>query len=302
MAGTWMVYGGVIVLFFRPYLDIVLPVAADEYAGLAQLPPWRFLLLEFLRLPLLAFLAGAVAAWRWRDRLGIALALAALGGLAGAMAQGRGWSYHLVPMEMFSGLLALAMLARWLDTKPASTTRWGLAFSMSWLLLVLAIGDAPQRQLRYPGSEIDRTAALLREAGPGSRILMLSPDVGPLYPAINYAGVLPTLRTMTIWPLQGAYAACPPGGRRLHAPADMAAGEAWFFRATVEDFVRNPPGYVLLDDRTYIPPCPGEFDPIAYFAQSPLFARVWADYRLHATQGRFRLYARNTLQKPGNPE
>lgn len=294
MGAIWVAYGLVIALFFRPYLDSVLPIAADEYAGLAHLAPWRFLLLDFLRLPLLALAGGMVAAWRWRDRFGMVLALVALGGLAGAMAQGRGWSYHLLPMEMFSGLLALAMLARRLDAGPAAAARWGLALGIPWLLLVLAIGDAPRRQLRYPGSEIDRTATLLQEAGPGARILMLSPDVAPLYPAINYARVRPTLRTMTIWPLQGAYAACPAVGRRMRAPAEMTGGEAWFFRATVDDFVRGPPDFVLLDDRTYIPPCPDAFDPIAYFTQSPLFARVWADYRLRATQGRFRLYARKT--------
>ena len=123
------------------------------------------------------------------------------------------------------------------------------------------------------------TALLEREAA-DERVLVLSPGIYPIYPALNYAGVRSTLRTMDMWLLQGAYHVVPAG--RPPLPRGMGDGAAGILRLSHRGggFCRTPPAAVLVDIDPGIPWCGSQFDFIAYFKRHPLFAEVWSHYQL----------------------
>ena len=95
-------------------------------AGLGLLPgPRRFRLVAgdpdgtpgtalMLLLPL-----AVVAARGSFGALPKVLAVAALGATVSAVVQHKGWSYHVVPVRIFAGLLAVVIGARWLDAVAA---------------------------------------------------------------------------------------------------------------------------------------------------------------------------------------
>jgi hypothetical protein len=164
------------------------------------------------------------------------------------------------------------------------------------VLLIFAArgGEAPWRQIWRPvvGTEYRLTEWLTREAY-GQRILVLSPDMFPVYPALNYARSSSTLRTLTMWLLQGAYATCPENGGRYRETWDMSRTEFFVFRTTAEDFASRPPSAVLLSRYTAIADCAGQaFDFIEYFARHPLFAATFARYREAGSLGLYRLFVR----------
>ena len=67
-----------------------------------------------LLLPLL-FLA-----WRRRTELPTILALAASAALAAAIVQHKGWSYHILPVQMFACALGGVLAAQWFDARHAT--------------------------------------------------------------------------------------------------------------------------------------------------------------------------------------
>jgi hypothetical protein len=157
-------------------------------------------------------------------------------------------------------------------------------------LFVISNGEAPWKELAYPHDEVAGLTALLEREVAGERVLVLSPGVYPIFPALNYAGVQSTLRTMDMWMLQGAYHACLPDGRRYREVWEMRRPEFFLYRTVAEDFARAPPAAVLVDTDPGIPWCGSQFDFIAYFKRHPLFAEVWSHYQLTAEWGRYRLY------------
>jgi len=83
-------------------------------------------------------------------------------------------------------------------------------------------GLAPWRELAYPHGEVASLETLLQRVS-GQRVLALSPDVYPIYPALNYLDEASTLPAMSTWVLQASYATCLPGGRHYRDVAEMQA-------------------------------------------------------------------------------
>ena len=225
------------------------------------------------------------------------LGLAALGAVASALAQHKGWSYHIVPIELFACGLAAVLVARWLDRLQATTFSpgpWRIAGVLGGLLALYAIsnGEAPWKEFGYRDSDVAMLTAQLREHAAGERVLVLSPAIYPVFPALNYAGVKSTLRTMNMWLLQGAYGDCLPDGRRYREVWEMPRPEFFVYRTVAEDFARAPPAAIVVDTEPGIPWCGKEFDFVEYFSRHPLFAEVWSQYRLTASWDHFRIYTR----------
>ncbi|MCS6930838.1 MAG: hypothetical protein NZM27_01345, partial [Acetobacteraceae bacterium] len=155
-------------------------------------------------------------------------------------------------------------------------------------------GEAPWAQIWRPAiGEDARLAEWLTREAYGQRILVLSPDIFPVYPALNYARATSTLRTMTMWLLQGSYHACPEAGARFRETWEMGRTEFFVFRTTAEDFAARPPSAVLVSRRTAIPDCGGRpFDYLDYFGRHPLFAATFARYREAGELGIYRLFLR----------
>lgn len=305
MALLWLAYVASLPFLFPDYLGTVVPLVWEYYLAqgpvslldVALLP--RMAIAEALLLPLL------VVAARGQAPLPRMLALAGLGSLVSAIAQHKGWTYHVLPVAMFALTLAGVLAATWFDRTGAVSTLRGGQRAAGVLAGIMALFmasnfEAPWSQLTYPGSDPDVLTRLLQDNAEGGRVLVLSPGISPIFPALNYAHARLTLRTMNMWLLEGAYRDCPlgaereepGGGRHYRDPWEMNRPEFFVYRAVAEDFARNPPAAVIVDRETGIPRCGGPFDFIAYFSRHPLFAEMWSHYQLAAEFGRYRLYTR----------
>ncbi len=290
LAALWGAYLVLIIWGFPAYLGQVLPLVWDYYVGLGGASFWQVVLTEQLFTALLMTFCLCLFVWRigpltlgWLPRI---LAAAALGGLAAALVQHKGWSYHVVPVWMFGGLLCGLALARGVDALLPRATALRLApvlaagAGVALTLLVMRGGEAPWREFNYRNSPAGRLSAWLEAEAPAGRLLVLSPDIYPAYPALNYVRNQPVLRFMSTWLLQAVYQSCPAGGRRYREPAGMNAAEHYVFDAVAEDFASTRPEAVLVARDAYIPWCAGQpFDMIAYFTHHPRFAETWRHYR-----------------------
>jgi hypothetical protein len=301
MAAVWAAYLLSLPLLFPDYLNVVVPLVLGYYLDTGEETVWLVLLVRRMLtiLLLLAPLAG-IALWpglrvgRGLPRL---LCLAALGALASAMAQHKGWSYHIVPIELFTCGLGGVLAARWLDGLGAARSRAGairIAAGLGGLfaLYAIAVGEAPWKELGYDTSSAVELTALLQQDAEGERVLVFSPGIAPIFPALNYAHARLTLRTMNLWLLDGAYRTCLPNGKRYREVWEMGRPEFFLYHTVAEDFARNPPAAVVVDHLSGIPGCAEPFDVITYFSRHPLFAEVWSHYRLSGRAGGFSIYTR----------
>jgi hypothetical protein len=304
MAAVWAAYIVSLPLLFPDYLNVVVPLVWDYYLANGDN---TFLLVLLVRrmLTVLCALAplAAIALWpgsRVGQGLPRLLALAALGAVASAVAQHKGWSYHIVPIEFFTCALGCVLAARWLDGLNAARGRAGAvriaaALGALFALYSITVGEAPWNELGFADSDAGRLTALLQQVAEGDRVLELSPGIAPVYPALNYAHAKSTLRVMDMWLLDGGYRTCLPDGGRYRDPSEMGRPEFFIFRTVAEDFARNPPAAVVVDPLSGIPGCAepaGAFDLITYFSRHPLFAEAWSHYTLAGKAGGFRVFVR----------
>jgi len=299
MAALWLAYLAAIPLLFPAYFDFVLPLVMGFYLGTGGFGALDVLLGEKIGAALLLLLVLApFAVRRAAGARAQALLAVGLGGLLSAWVQHKGWSYHVVPMTMAGALLAGLLAARWLDAAlppgRAATAAPALALAAALAVAMLGIrGESPWRQIWYDELREGQLAAVLRREVAGERLLVLSPDIYPVYPALNYARARSTLRFMNLWLLVGAYPDCPEGAPRYRDTWEMSRPEFLVYRTVAEDFARAPPAGVLVAKASGIPRCGAEeFDPIAYFARHPAFAATWQRYTRTVHMDTYLLYLR----------
>jgi hypothetical protein len=299
MAAVWALYLAAIPLLFPKYFDFVVPLVIGFYLGNGGLGLFDVLLTE--RLGAAGLLLAALAAFALRRGAGApaqTLLAVGIGGFLSAWVQHKGWSYHVVPIAMASGLVGGLLGARWLDrAMPAGRAldaAPGLAVVAAFALGLLHVRDeSPWRQIWYFQLRDGVLANELRREVAGERLLVLSPDIYPVYPALNYARARSTLRTMNLWLLIGAYPDCPEGAARYRETWEMSRPEFLVYRTVAEDFARAPPAGVLVAKNPGIPRCGAEeFDPIAYFSRHPAFAETWRRYTRIVHMDTYLLYLR----------
>src|SRR6185312_9585591 len=284
------------------YFSVVLPLTWDFYVDLGELSVWRALIEPRMGTALCLLAPLLWLAFRHPVPLcqpggGLprVLALAAVGAAAAALVERKGWSYHILPITLFACALGCVLAARWVDRLHASVAaanqhRVAAALASVFVLYTVSNGEAPWKELRYPGDEVATLTTLLRANAQGQGVLVLSPAVYPIYPALNYANAHQTLRTMDMWLLRGSYQQCLPDGQRYRQTWQMGAAEFFVYRTVADDFARSPPAAVVVDSDPGMPWCGQPFDFIAYFSRHPLFAEVWSHYRPAGQEGRFRVY------------
>jgi hypothetical protein len=298
MAALWLTYLASLPLLFPDYLGTVVPLVLAYYLDNGGQTPWGLLTLPRLGTAVAFLLPLVILAFRQRGALPRVVALAGLGAVASALAQHKGWSYHIMPIELFACTLATLLAARWLDGLRAGAegraVRVAAGLAALFALYLVSEGEAPWNQLTWHNSDAYALTRMLREQAAGERVLVLSPAIAPIYPALNYAQSRMTLRTMNIWLLEGAYLQCPDGGKRYREVWEMGRPEFFLYRTVAEDFSRAPPAAVVIDSLTAIPECGGSaFNLIDYFSRHPLFAEVWSHYAEVGRQGRYTVYARH---------
>lgn len=282
--------------FFPAYSGVVLPLALSDYrafggmSGLDVLVQRQFatpLVLLLACLPLL--LAG--------DALITTVGLAALGAVGGAVLQAKGWGYHYLPAEMLIAILVGLVVARWVGRIAAEPARAAVGVALGALVLgnAYALGTraGPWEQLGHAGSQGAVLGSEIAAIARGQPVLVLSPAVGPIYPALLAAGAWQAMRFMTLWPLNVFYPDCGAGLGRYHDPEAMRPHERLVFEAVGADLARLHPPAIVVDRFTDMPFCGGkQFDYLEYFLREPVFAETFADYRLTRDDGRFRIFTR----------
>jgi hypothetical protein len=199
-------------------------------------------------------------------------------------------------MELFGCVLAGTVASRWLDIRGYYRQySQSIAFGLSTLIIlfVISCGEAPWRELGYENA-YDETElrALLIQSAPDARVLVLSPGVWPIYPALNYAHSHQTLNAINLWVLQGVYRECLSDGRRYRDIGEMNWAERNLLETIAEDFAADPPKLVVIDRIPGIPWCGREFDLLEYFKRHPLFADTWSRYAFVGATSRLDLYKR----------
>lgn len=299
LAGVWLAYLTSLPLLFPDYLGQVMPLVWDYYLDLGGFAWWQVILTERLGTALMLLVPLAcVAVWPGWGALPKVIAVAALGATVSAVVQHKGWSYHALPVRLLAGLLAVVLAARWLDralpAPRAIRSAPALAVAAAWGLGIhgFAGAEAPWREITWSWSRGGEVSALLKREAYGERLLVLSPDIFPVFPALNYARAQSTLRTMNLWLLQGVYQDCPADGARYRESWAMSRTEFFVYRTVAEDFSRAPPAAILVSTRPGMPACGQPFDLLDYFARHPLFAETLRRYRPAAEIEGYRLLRR----------
>ena len=299
MGAIWLAYLASIPVFFPDYFAYVVPLVWEVYADIHGAGPLSVLVTDLMgSAAVLMLLVLPLALRRAAGPFAQALAIAAAGAFLSAWVQHKGWTYHVLPITILALAAAAAALSRWADgALPPARARAAApvlavvaAFGMGGY--AMRGGETPWRQLWFHAEQTGRLTEWLRREAFGGTILVLSPEILPVYPSVTYAQARPTLRTMSIWPLQGAYRTCPPGPSPYRQPAEMSPAEAMIWRRTAEDFDRAPPRAVLVPTFAHIRACGDRFDLIAYFSRHPLFARNWTRYRPAGEMDGYRLFIR----------
>lgn len=198
------VLGVLAVVFFAPEYLSVVRAYGPLYAEFARVPVRDLLFRDIY--PLSGWIALLVVgtAMRWtRNAVPLRLLMwCILASLVGAVVQGKGFSYHYLPVLGFS-VMALLLLAFSLPAEEHSPWPLRVAGSLG-LLIVLALPLATLLH-RVSGErdtlELDRAllSARLGGSGPGTSVAMLSVRLGDAYPLILERGWHQALAFPSLW-------------------------------------------------------------------------------------------------------
>jgi len=301
LAAILVVYAIFIVFVTPSYLTVVVPLAMESYLGLGDRGFWGVLLDSQLTPSALLLVPLAVASLYMRRPLARIVAAAAIAATVIALAQGKGWPYHVLPAESFVLLLAAVLLSELLDSQVAAVhERRSLSLMVFLVALMLGVYYVSAltrptfwRQARFTDSPAGQLLQRFGKPASEGAVLILSPGIYPHFPLINYARTKMATRFMSMWPIQGAYPKCLPDGRMFRNPSEMSFAESYAYNAVAEDFNRNRPKLVIVDKEPGIIMCGGkEFDYLAYFRRNPLFEANWQRYRLLTEYDRYWVYIR----------
>ena len=304
MAVLWCGYLASLPLAFPEYLANVVPLALAYYLDIGSQTTWDLLAQPRLGTAVILFMPLVVLVLLQTAALPRVLALAGLAAIGAVLAQHKGWSYHILPIELFDCTLASVLAARWLDRLHVGATPAVAVGCAAWLaslfgLYLVAQGEAPWNQLGWRRADAYALTNILRQEAGGGRVLALSPGIAPVFPALNYANVRMTLRAMNIWLLEGLYRDCPAGNSRYRDFGDMSGAEVSFYVGVIADFTDAPPDAVVIDNFSAIPVCDGiSFNLLDYFNRDPSFAATWASYVEVGRHGRFAVFARRPRSPP----
>ena len=291
LAATCMLYAGSVALFTPDYLTRIVPYALEVYNEAYRNPLWVNLFRgETVLLPLACMAQLTIRRSQPIPALGDVFLIAASVFFLAYVVQMKGWDYHLYPATtcltlgfvaiFLNGLLSLSASGR---SGPGPV----LVFAALIAALVPVAGDSLRGGYRNGFME-DMMPHVERHAAGGS-IAILTTNVWPGFPMVNYAGVGWSSRFPTLWLL--------PGTLRKQAEAvddeRLMEIERYTREAVLADFSLQPPDLVVVDNRenkSYFGDLP--FDYIDYFTEDPRFATIWANYEWVVNEGDYRLYRR----------
>lgn len=320
MLGVMTAYVAAAWIFTPEYFTSVLPLVFDSYEEVGGTKPLDVLFGPLLAPFILMMVPLTIAAFLLRlSPLARMAGLAAIGGALSGVAQAKGWSYHLLPAQVMTLLLAMLVICQGIDrllgervaadrAAMPSLSLAPLRLTVGALMLMLFCLAGATRmtfydQINFDNSQAGKLLKLVKKYAEGQPVLIISPGIYPHFPVLNYANARLAMRFQTIWPLQGAYASCRPNEARYHDPDKMPAMEKLLRRAVSEDFVKYRPALVIMDKNPGIRWCGGrEFDLTEYFLGIPAFAEEWKNYDMVYQFDRYVLFKRKAPGAIAPPE
>jgi hypothetical protein len=291
---------------FWEFGTIVMPLAVESYAPIGD-KSWRQVLFSDVLGPTLIALLifGALSTFLTRTLAARALVAFGIGAAISAVAQAKGWPYHVLPCLSATVLLAALTVSQTVDRYlPISKSAHRLpvvVISATFLVLLYfqaALYTPPfYKQRQYENSTPDLLKHIVEQNAPKRRVMVLSPGIYPIWPMINYVPAELTMRYLTMWVLQGVYATCDDFPALYNAPEVMSDTEKMIFDSVSEDFARGKPDLLIADQIAGVPRCQGKlFDYVEYFQQNPVFTEAFQNYEFLMDFDRYKIYRK---KKPG---
>ena len=160
-----------------------------------------------------------------------------IGAAISAIAQAKGWPYHVLPALSAVILLAALTVSQTVDRYlPISRSGHHLPVAViSATLMVLLYFQAAlytppfYKQRQFEDSIGGRLQHIIEQNAPHRTLLALSPGIYPLWPLINYVGGRMSMRFLSMWVLQGVYATCDDFPALYNPPDTMGDFEKFVF-------------------------------------------------------------------------
>jgi len=292
---------------FSDYGRFVMPLAIEAYAPIGE-EGWRGVLTSNVLGPTLIALLifGAIAVVFTKTISARVLVMFGIGAAASAIAQAKGWPYHVLPALSVAILLAALTVSQTVDRYlPISRSGHHLPVAViSATLMVLLYFQAAlytppfYKQRQFEESIGGRLQHIIAQNAPHRTILALSPGIYPWWPLINYIDGRMAMRFLSLWVLQGVYATCEDFPALYNPPDTMGDSEKFVFDSVSEDFAREQPDLLIVDRVPGIPRCQGkEFDYLEYFMQNQVFADAFEGYEHLMDFDRYRIYRHKKKKK-----
>jgi hypothetical protein len=287
---------------FADFGHVIMPLAVEAYAPIGD-SGWRGVLGSNVLAPTLVALLifGIIAIVFTKTISARVLVVFGIGAALSAIAQAKGWPYHVLPALSAAILLAALTVSQTVDRYlPISRSGHHLPVAViSATLMVLLYFQAAlytppfYKQRQFEDSIGGRLQHIIEQNAPNRTILALSPGIYPLWPMINYIDGRMAMRFLTLWVLQGVYATCDDFPALYNPPDTMGESEKFVFDAVSDDFAREHPDLLIVDRIAGIPRCQGkEFDYLEYFLQNRTFADAFEGYDHLMDFDRYRIYRR----------
>ena len=301
VGGTVLLYGLLVVVLFPQYGTVAAEVIR-VYGGL-NASPAQLLRLTELRVWLLALLAVTMVRLP-PERLKACLTIfvTTTGFLVAALAQRKGWAYHLYPFNVFAGLHFGLLLAAVLESHATAVAvvRGGRRTILAGVLAALVVVGwryVPETSAPSGVHQVEALHRLVVDEGAESlAVLSMRTILFPAFPIVNYTGTRWVMRHHSLWFLPGLYAAELTSGSGQMAYRSMAGMdrlERKYFDQVVEDLCARPPRLLVVEPPLEAGRGPGSIDLIAYYSQDERFVRLFAAYKTRGTFGPFVAYVQS---------
>ena len=287
---------------FSAYGRFVMPLAVEAYSPIGDAGWWQILTGNVMAPTLIALLIfGAFAVFLTRTLAARALVAFGIGAAVSAIAQAKGWPYHLLPALSVAILLAALTISQTVDRYlPISRSSHRLPVSViSATLMVLLYFQAALytppffKQRQYEESVGGILRHIVEQNAPHRTILTLSPGIYPFWPMLNYVHGRMTMRFLTMWVLQGVYATCEDFPALYNPPDTMSDTEKFVYDAVSQDFADGRPDLLIVDTIPGMPRCQGKiFNYLEYFRQNKVFADAFTHYEHLMDFDRYQIYRR----------
>lgn len=230
------------------------------------------------------------------------LTIASTGFMVSYLWQRKYWYYHMVPMLAVSMLILLMLLcicliAHWRDLKSrAMMIHAGVLFLTLLFFPMTIIFKINAHDIKCYFSKQCVTHQLIdavKKAAKGKTLYVFSAGVAPAARIIAYSGVNNASRFGSFWMLPGMLAMQHDVHLTLQQQHTLNQSVRFLRHAVVEDFKRNKPVFVLVNNtRLKIDLGQMRFDYIQFFSRNAQFKQLWKRYRKVKNLPGFALYER----------